>query len=137
MCKKKRNTDLINERGYYNLPNIIPQIGLELQAALSNNKYFLSLAQSSPKLISRIAHGLEPNSDGREQIINVFFVFSVIELTTGVANVVATGVVVRLEDVASLTGSFHPKAPRQSHEETCKTSCTWGIIRPGLISRHG
>jgi hypothetical protein len=48
------------------------------------------------------AHGLEPISDGREQIIKVFFVLSVVELMTGVMNLVATVAAVRLKDVACL-----------------------------------
>jgi hypothetical protein len=103
--QKKRNADLINERGYDNLPNITPQFGLELQAALAiKQQIFRKPGPIFPEaFVSRIfAHGLEPIADRREQIVEMFFVLSVVELTTGVADLVAAGVAVGLEDVACL-----------------------------------
>ena len=76
--QKKRNADLINERGYDNLPNITPQFRFELQAALAiNQQVFGKPGPILPEaLISQIfVHGREPLSDGQEQIVEVFFVF--------------------------------------------------------------
>jgi len=101
----QREQHLTSQPWQNHLPNILPQIWLELQAPLA-------IKQQIPRqprpilpesfICGVLAHPFEPVPDGLEEVFIVRFVFPIVDLAAGIADLVAAGVGVGFEDVACL-----------------------------------
>src|SRR5882762_1069761 len=98
-------THLIQKRRQNHLPDIHPQVRLKLQAPLTITQQIPR--QPRPILFELfihgvLAHGFEPVTNGVEEVVEVGFIFPVIESAAGVADLVTAGVTRGFEDVPCL-----------------------------------
>jgi hypothetical protein len=92
-----------HKRRQNHLPNILPQIRLKLPLTIKQKiprQPYPILPESFIRGV--LAHSFEPVPDRLEEVVEVGFVFPVVESAAGVADLVAVGVAVWFEDVTCL-----------------------------------